>query len=64
MGIALKEKGKSFHGVLHICTKDDMIMLDDIESGYTRTKAIARLYDGSQINCTVYSGGWGKSSSD
>ena len=54
MGLAVAEKGKSFHGVLHKVTLDEMKTLDSIESGYTRTKAKARLYDNSEVESSLY----------
>ena len=54
MGLAVAEEGKTFHGVLHKVTSDEMKLLDGIESSYTRTKAKARLYDNSEVECSLY----------
>ena len=54
MACALANKGKSFHGVLHKCTEKEMDILDKMEGIYKRVKAVARLYDGKVIDCTVY----------
>lgn len=56
MGIAaaIPAEGKTFHGVLHKLTKEDMARLDQIEVSVTRSPAKARLYDGTLIDCAVY----------
>ena len=54
MAFAKPGKGKPFHGVLHKMTQKEMLILDKIEFVYTRTKAKAKLYDGTEIDCTVY----------
>ena len=54
MAVAEPKQGKSFHGVVHKLTEAEMISLDKIESGYARTLAKAKLYDGTVIDCTVY----------
>ena len=60
MACALAGKGKSFHGVLHKCTNEEMKTLDSIEAGYDRIKALAKLYDGTMLDCTVYADPTGK----
>ena len=47
--------GKSFHGVLHKCTPEEMAELDRVEVNVPRTKATAKLYDGTLLLCTIYS---------
>ena len=38
--------GKSFHGVLHLCTAEEMKILDSIEGAeYQRIPSKAKLYD-------------------
>lgn len=56
-GAAMAEAvpGESFHGVLHKCTEKEMLVLDKIELSYDRVKAKAKLYDGTLMDCTVYS---------
>ena len=36
-------------------TDDDMVILDKIEATVSRTKGKAKLYDGTFVDCTVYS---------
>jgi hypothetical protein len=55
MGMAIPEDGASFHGVLHKCTQEELTVLDSIESSYLRTPAKAKLYDGTIVDCKVYS---------
>ena len=43
-----------FHGVVHTVTQHDMNILNEIEHLYVPTKAIAQLYDGTQISVIVY----------
>lgn len=57
MAFAMPTPGKSFHGVLHKMTEADMKVLDGIEITYERIAAVAKLYDGSTVSCTVYSSG-------
>jgi len=54
MAAAIATPEKSFHGVLHRMTAPHMVVLDKIETGYIRTPAQARLYDGSMRDCSVY----------
>jgi len=55
MGCAVPVQGETFHGVIHRCTEEEMINLDRIEGGMKRRKARAKLYDGTEVECTVYS---------
>ncbi len=55
MASAKPEAGKSFHGVLHKCTAKEMEILDNIETIYERIPSKAKLYDGTLVDCTVYS---------
>lgn len=54
MAAAQAVPGKSFHGVLHLMSEKHMCVLDEIERGYVRQPAQARLYDGTPRECTVY----------
>ena len=54
MAEAVPEEGQSFHGVLHKINKDQMVILDQIENGYTRVSANVKLYDDSIIEASVY----------
>jgi len=54
MAEAVKSEGKSFHGVLHQMTTQDMEVLDGIETIYVRTPGVAKLYDGNLVECCVY----------
>jgi hypothetical protein len=36
-------------------TDEDMVILDKIEATVSRTKGKAKLYDGTFVDCTVYS---------
>ena len=54
MAVAEPKEGSSFHGVLHKLTEAEMISLDGVEAGYARTPAKAKLYDGTVVDCTVY----------
>jgi hypothetical protein len=62
MGMACADvaPGKSFHGVLHLCSEDEMKSLDALEGIYTRIPSKAKLYDDSLVDCTVYSDPTGK----
>ena len=60
MACASIAKGKSFHGVLHKCTEDEMKELDKIEMVYQRIPSKAKMYDGTIIDCTVYGDPAGK----
>lgn len=51
---AIYSPGKSFHGVLHKVTLEDMAVLDQMEAVYERLQGTTRLYDGSELKCTVY----------
>jgi len=53
MAAAVHDEGSSFHGVLHLMSSDNMIILDKIESGYNRETAKAKLYNGEIKECTV-----------
>lgn len=55
MAAAKPASGKSFHGVLHKMTDEDMKALDKIEATVSRTEAKAKLYDGTIVDCTCYS---------
>lgn len=55
MAAAKPAPGNSFHGVLHRMTDEDMVALDKIEATVSRTVGKAKLYDGSFVDCTVYS---------
>jgi hypothetical protein len=55
MAAAKPAPGKSFHGVLHKMTDENMAALDKIEATVSRTAGKAKLYDGSIVECTVYS---------
>jgi hypothetical protein len=55
MAAAKAAPGKSFHGVLHRMTDEHMVALDKIEATVSRTTGKAKLYDGSFVECTVYS---------
>ena len=54
MGEAIPKKGASFHGVLHKMPKADQEKLDKIEATYVRQSGMARLYDGTEQEVTVY----------
>ena len=54
MAGAVPAPGKSFHGVLHKLTADDMAKLDKIEMSVARRPGKARLYDGALVDCSVY----------
>ena len=54
MAEALPKEGNSFHGVVHAVSEEEMQMLDKIESVYVRSAGKAKLYDGSIVDCTVY----------
>ena len=54
MASAEVAEGKSFHGVLHLMSKEHMEILDKIEFAYFRSDAIAKLYNGEELTCTVY----------
>merc|ERR1712147_393732 len=54
MAEALPKEGSSFHGVVHAVTEEEMEMLDKIESVYVRGAGKAKLYDGTIVDCTVY----------
>lgn len=57
MGIAetIPDEGSSLHGVMHTLSPDDMKLLDEIEQGlHARILAVARLYDGSEVQVTLY----------
>ena len=60
MACAEPAPGKSFHGVLHKCSTKEMEVLDKIEGMYGRIPSKAKLYDGTIIDCTVYSDPTGK----
>ena len=47
MACADPEVGASFHGVLHKVTAKEMMVLDKIESVYSRIPSKAKLYDGT-----------------
>jgi len=49
MAAAKPSLGKSFHGVLHKCTTEEMAELDRVEITVPRTKATAKLYDGTLL---------------
>lgn len=55
MAAAKPAEGKSFHGVLHKMTDEEMIALDKIEATVSRTIAKAKMYDGTIVDCTCYS---------
>ena len=48
------DPSRSVHGVVWLCDEADMAKLDAIESSYDRVAARARLYDGVEVDCTVY----------
>jgi gamma-glutamylcyclotransferase (GGCT)/AIG2-like uncharacterized protein YtfP len=54
MAGVVPSKGKSMHGCVWECSEETMRKLDVIESTYDRVPATARLYDGVEIQCTVY----------
>lgn len=55
MAEAIPAEGKSFHGVLHKMTLEQMTALDKIEVGYDRCDGKVRLYDDTVIDgVTVY----------
>ena len=60
MACAEAKEGKSFHGVLHKVTEEEMRILDGIERIYTRVPSKAKLYDGTIVDCTVYADPTGK----
>lgn len=60
MACAEAKEGKSFHGVLHKVTEEEMKILDGIERIYTRVPSKAKLYDGTLVDCTVYADPVGK----
>lgn len=51
---AIPEAGASFHGVLHRLDSKSMEILDNVERDYVRKNALARCYDGTEVDCTVY----------
>ena len=55
MAAAKPAMGKSFHGVLHRMTDEDMVALDKIEATVSRITGKAKLYDGTIIDCSMYS---------
>jgi AIG2-like family len=55
MAEALPEEGKSFHGVLHKMSPENMVILDKMEADLTRVNVNVKLYDGSKIVATIYS---------
>ena len=60
MACAEPKEGKSFHGVVHKVSEDQMKILDSIEGTYGRVPSKAKLYDGSILDCSVYSDPTGK----
>eukprot|EP00966_Prymnesium_polylepis_P245205 5672531-Prymnesium_polylepis.2 len=54
MAGAVPAPGKSFHGVLHKLTAEDMAKLDKIEMSVARRPGKARLYDRAFVDCSVY----------
>jgi hypothetical protein len=60
MACAEPKEGASFHGVVHKVSEAQMKILDGIESIYGRVPSKAKLYDGSIVDCTVYSDPTGK----
>lgn len=54
MGAANPCEGKSFHGVLHKVSVNHMKMLDEIEGAYARLPAKCILYDGTEMDCSIY----------
>lgn len=57
---AVQKAGATFHGVLHLCTDDEMAKLDKVELSYKRIPSVAKCYDGTLVNCTVYADPEGK----
>lgn len=51
---AVPTQGQTFHGVLHLMSHDDMVKLDRVNSGWNRSAAVARLYDGTEVPCALY----------
>jgi hypothetical protein len=60
MACAEPKEGESFHGVVHKVSETQMKILDGIESIYGRVPSKAKLYDGTMMDCTVYSDPTGK----
>ena len=60
MGAANPCPGKSFHGVLHKLSANHMKILDTIERGYKRLSAKCKLYDGTEMDCSLYTDADGK----
>jgi len=60
MACAEPNVGKSFHGVVHKVSEDQMKILDKIEFVYGRVPSKAKLYDGNILDCSVYADTVGK----
>ena len=54
MAEAFPEEGQSFHGVVHKMSKEQMELLDSIESVYKREPAKVKLYDDKIVDASVY----------
>jgi len=54
MSFAKDSPGKQFHGVLHKISLKDMKTLDRLEIDHKRIKSKVVLYDGANIECSVY----------